>query len=430
MNGKSILIISYVFPPFPGIGGRRWAKFCKYLSRQGNSVYVLAAKNPLKKESVWNEDISGIPSDRLKRCDARYPKALLTSPASFWGKIKYSVAIRVIKIFVKGNYYDRSIFWQGQIKAQLKKIISEKKIKHVIASGPPFSLCYHTALEIDKYPDVKFYMDYRDPWNLEDWGYQDPSMASGKRYKEELRKEAFCLKKFHKVFTVSEFSKNKYFNKIDPGGRSKLHVIKNGYDEDDFFNAKDQNSPIDISYQLQSKYGKIKVVHIGTIGIDHIDSFELFLKGLVFLQENNMELFSKLDVSFYGNVADDLKKRARKYGLNSISFFSPVVNNIAIQKILESDICLWFKFKQSSGDFATKFYEYVRLRKYILLFSTPGEVSEYIKNNALGYHIETKNDMEHVLSQILEAKLSYNYHFSVKDLSIQNITDSLIAQLD
>jgi hypothetical protein len=56
---KTILIICYGFPPFPGIGGRRWAKFSKYLSSYGFNINVIASKNPFKTENntlIKNEE--------------------------------------------------------------------------------------------------------------------------------------------------------------------------------------------------------------------------------------------------------------------------------------------------------------------------------------------------------------------------------------
>ena len=50
---QHILLISYTFPPHPGIGGRRWAKFSKYLSKLNYIVHVIHVANPFDEDSLW-----------------------------------------------------------------------------------------------------------------------------------------------------------------------------------------------------------------------------------------------------------------------------------------------------------------------------------------------------------------------------------------
>ena len=80
---KQVLIISFVFPPYPGIGGRRWAKFSKYLTELETEVFVLASENPFSTKSEWTKDIE---NSNVKRLPLKYPKALITFPKSFSGR--------------------------------------------------------------------------------------------------------------------------------------------------------------------------------------------------------------------------------------------------------------------------------------------------------------------------------------------------------
>jgi hypothetical protein len=61
MEQKNILIIC-TFPPAPSIGGRRWAKFSKYLTRAGINVSVFAAKSNKGDKSLWTKDVEDIKS--------------------------------------------------------------------------------------------------------------------------------------------------------------------------------------------------------------------------------------------------------------------------------------------------------------------------------------------------------------------------------
>ena len=97
---KKVLIISFVFPPYPGIGGRRWAKFSKYLSELGTDVFVLASENPFSYKSEWTKDVKNC---NIKRLPLKYPKALITFPKSFFGRINYNISKFFVQIFSKKN---------------------------------------------------------------------------------------------------------------------------------------------------------------------------------------------------------------------------------------------------------------------------------------------------------------------------------------
>ena len=62
----TVLIVSFYFPPYGGVGARRWAKFSKYLSKAGVKTHVLAAN--FDGNSPWTKDIKEL-EERTTRID-------------------------------------------------------------------------------------------------------------------------------------------------------------------------------------------------------------------------------------------------------------------------------------------------------------------------------------------------------------------------
>ena len=77
MSEMNLLVISHYFPPVPGVGGRRWAKFVKYLSRKENvNVYVVSAENTVKHvKSSFEEELKDVDFKHLV-LPSNYPKYL------------------------------------------------------------------------------------------------------------------------------------------------------------------------------------------------------------------------------------------------------------------------------------------------------------------------------------------------------------------
>ena len=82
-------IVSYTFPPSTEIGGRRWAKFSKYLVKSGHEVTVICANNGINQE-FYEKEFSGIEVKVLPKC---YPEWLSGFTKSLREKLLYMIAI-------------------------------------------------------------------------------------------------------------------------------------------------------------------------------------------------------------------------------------------------------------------------------------------------------------------------------------------------
>ena len=109
---------------------------------------------------------------------------------------------------------------------------------------------------------------------------------------------------------------------------------------------------------------------------------------------------------------------------------------MAFQELSKADIALWFKYDGSPGDFATKFGDYISMKKIMWTFTVKGEVSEYIEEHKIGkvFYRSNENLTETIYSELLKIDDSSNYQFNSKydnsGLTIQNLTEELVRVIE
>ncbi len=413
---KKILIICHSFPPYPGIGGRRWAKFAKYLSKSGHKVWVIAAKNPYSEQSQWtkdaqNEDVTYLP--------LKYPAVLKRAHHhSLYHKITYRLALAYVKLFGKGNYYDRSLFWEKQIVRSASEMISRHEIKNVIVTSPPFHLAYHCTKLKDRFKDINLITDIRDLWT-EDYSLSALKTMSAERqeYEEKIEKEV--LNRSDVVLAVSDQIING-FKKIVPV--NNYHTLINGFDEEDFKNVQ----PI-----LNKSKEKINLVFTGTLYVNLQNLFIPLIESLKKLKKEEPALYGMLSFNFYGHAPNELKHLVTD--VDAINLHHRISLPEVYSKISEADLCLLFLTDAYTFSLSTKFYEYLSQKKKIVLFSNKGETSHFIETNHLGYWIAPENTYEGLKKIIELFKKGEIYKWDtaldIQQYSIKNITKELEKHL-
>jgi len=413
---KNTLIICYSFPPNPGVGGRRWAKFAKFLAKSNHELIVVAQLNKENSKSEWLKDIE---SEKIEKIylDQFYPKAYYSSPNSILQKILYRFWLAFFYIFSKGSLYDKSFFWNSVINKKIKKIIIENNIKNVIVSGPPFRMMYYTA-RLKESHNFNFILDFRDPWtdNTTLFGFKN---LSEKRMKFEREIEDFSVRKADHVISANEYLTDIYQNRY-PNQREKFKTIINGYDPDE----------IKLGNSLESKRdnGTIKFVLAGTLYSNLEYIFVPFLDFLRRLESENNELFNKITFDFYGAIDAQLKKIIETYNLKNVFLNGHKPLNVVREEMINCEFCLIFTAPNLSSNFNTKFYEAIAIKKPIVHFSNNGKISQFIFENKLGYNVTPDNlatEFMKILEDYFSDKIIYDEKFDSSDFNIECLTREL-----
>jgi len=408
---KQVLIISFIFPPYPGIGGRRWAKFSKYLTELDTDVFVLASENPFSYKSEWTKDTDNC---KVKRLPINYPKALIKFPTSFFGRINYKISKICVQLLSTGNYYDKAIFWENQLLKEAKKIIELNDIKNVIVSGAPFHLMYHSIKLKDWNSNLNLIVDYRDLWT-DDLSMSALSSMSQKRLKEESKMELEVLNKADCVITVSDFITKKIQHKANI---KKVATIINGFDEHDFDSIKDNNISNDV----------LNFIFTGSL-YKNIDSvFIPFCEAVQKIRVNEPDLYCKLKFDFYGSSDFSNIELVKRMKLDCIHFHSTIPLNHVFEKISKADYCMLFLNDTYSFSLSTKFCEYIGLRKSIVLFSKEGDASNFITSSKFGFWINpesTYDDLINLIKSKNKVLIDQNFELNREKYSLKNITKEL-----
>lgn len=273
--------------------------------------------------------------------------------------------LRKISIWIRLNFVipdARKIWNKHAFKAASKELLTNK-YDVLITTGPPHST-HLVGLKIKKKYKIKWLTDFRDPWTK--MGY----LKNVKRWKTatffDTILEGKVIRNCDAAIAASKKSMDD-FNNI-----SKIHLITNGYDHEDFEQTEiiENNEYFNINY-------------FGTIPPE--SSPVPILKAVNLLFENGIK---KINLNFYGNVNDIVKIELKKYDENNlITFHSYIPHNEMLNLLVNSSILLLIinKVKSNKGILPGKIFEYIGSGVPVLgIGPEDGEAAQILKETESG----------------------------------------------
>lgn len=414
---KKVLIISYTFPPAPGIGGRRWAKFGKYLLQKNIDVSIVAAENQLHpKTSSWVNDISHY-SNNISYLSSGYPKYLGINPQRFFHKLLYRISLLYAKARLKGNYYDKSGYWEKYLLKTTEHFI-KRGGENIVVTVAPFRSAFFLIKLKRKFPQINFIIDFRDPWlyNKTAYGFESLSL---RRKKFEMNAEMEVIKNFDKIITVAE-EMTKELTIRYPDHQKKFITIPNGFDKDDFIT---KNAEID-----HNKKSKLVLIFTGTFYVKALHLLNKLFEALTLLKANNPDVYNDFEFNFYGETTFNTSEFIKMHG--NVNFYGNITLDEVYIKIKKANACMLFLTDDINYSLSTKFCEYISQRKPVIVFSRPGETSSYIEKNNIGIAISPETEI--IYKKLLEIyflfkenKLMINDSFDISQFDIEILSEKV-----
>lgn len=418
MDPQHILIISYVFPPFKGIGGRRWGKFAKYLARKGHHIHVVHCQ-PAHQDlgSPWEMDVQHqlIHTYPLPK---NYPSVLSKRPlTSIWDKLTYRYWQRKLSDRTKGNILDKCILWEKNLLSQCRELISKYEIKNIIVTGAPFRLLFF-ATQL-KTQGINLVADFRDPWTWADvYGYATLSKErmAYEKYMEKKVVET-CDKILSPAPAILQYLRNAYPN-VD---ESRFLRIAHAFDRDDMSGE----------VQLKVPGKKVRFIYAGSMyGAEEAETyFKELMCAFSNIREKIPELLEqfKFDLYITGHGIFQYEAMIVEHGLeDKVEFHNPLPASEVFTELMKSDYVLIFIPSINRDFMGTKFSEIFCLGVPVLHVGPKGFVSQFIRQHQTGYSMRV-SELEEKLTWVLKERPRPNVdHGLIKDLfDIERITDQL-----
>jgi hypothetical protein len=391
----NFLLINYDFPPNPGIGGRRWAKLAKALASIGNKVYVVKAEFPQGSgQSPWAHDVVH-ENIQVYSANRSYPRAVSHPAATIAGRILYRFHTYVLSLKEKGTIYDQSIGWNHTMMPLCRKILLENNIDAIIATGAPWNLLVFAAQLKEEFPSCKLLVDYRDPWlNARNYGMAN---LSAKRKQAEAAKQQFVFERTDAVSTPYAYltQQLQIWSEGHCAHSPQFTTIEHFFDPEDYPPAS------------ESKLSKnvFRMVYAGDIYLGSAPQWEM-LASIIKNYEASQQ--GSLLIELYtGAVVPEVIQ-----SLPCVKVHPPVGKSIF--SIMQSADALIVVLPENKKDErTTKFFEYLPLRKPLLVAAPPGEVTHFVEKNNLGVHTAQS---EKVIDNFLSGhftRSAFNQRFDV-----------------
>lgn len=386
---KKVLIVCHSYPPNPGVGGRRWAIFTKYLCELGVEVHILT-KRPLKiVNSPWLSYTQGAFLHYYKN---KYPSILEKVPKSVLQKLSYKIALAITKLLSFSNYYDRGVFSQDIILNKINSILKTHKINNIIVSGAPFSFLYYGSILKIKCNNVNFIADIRDSWLK--GNYFGFASLSARRKEVELQRLKQVLKCADKVLVPYPEMKLDYSN------------LNNLCDIELLPHAVDDEQIIPKECVKKFGLGSLSIVNFGTQyrGLQDI----MKSLGLAAMKSN-------IIIDFY---TSDYQYKKVFENNNNINFKKIVPQSEVFQILSKSQAALFFVNEDIKNYISTKYIETIACRTPIVLVGKEGDVSKFVVDNKLGVFVrDTEIHKGFDELRINLEKLDYNDSFDFSELT-------------
>lgn len=368
--GKKVLFCAYSFPPIGESGVQRSLKFVKYLRKFGYEPVVLTVgKNDglrIEDDSMLGEVPNDIQIIRVDH-DVLLPELLTKEQQQeifhlYMGVVKsenWMNEYRRIRQSTGGALIpDNKLIWVNQCLKQIEQQVDLRKIDIVFTTGNPFS-SFFLGYYIKKKYGTGWVADYRDPWASH--APQSVWKDLGDTLELQQQLESKMVHACDRVVVAGVYGEG-LAETYGITADQFVHIT-NGYDEDDFKDIR----------KKEQKNTKFTLCFNGSLYAYRNPLYLLrVINGLIEKKEIDG---GRIQWIFNGKIEETWKNQTEEedvYGI--IRYNGYLSHSESIMSAIHADLLIEFGGVGRTSEilYCGKIFEYLRLKRPILSFSTKG----------------------------------------------------------
>ncbi len=421
---KTVLIITYYWPPSGGSGVQRWLKFANYLEELGWHPVILTPENPqfdMKDESLEQEVNENIEVLRIP----------IWEPYQLFQKLKgtknltqgnTSGSVSPVAKFIRGNFFlpDPRVFWRRPAVRFMKEFLKNRHIDFMITTGPPHSM-HLIGLSLKRKFKIPWLADFRDPWS--DWDMLDEFHTSGPARSIHRKMEKKVADAADVLLTVSQT----WAENLERRYGKPVAVITNGFDTADFKSSESETP------------NRFILAHFGLI--NQFRHAPAFWNALGNLCNQDPAFREELKVDLYGVMDPEIESYIKDWDEsgNHVWIHGSVSHKEVIEKYRNAAVVLMFMNKSvnARGHIPGKLFEYLSARKPILALGDPeGDAARIIRDSGAGVVVrwDDQESIQNTLQSLFKAfgnnSLPVPDNESVRKFSRKELTQQLVSLLN
>ncbi len=360
---KTVLVVSYIFPPLGGAGTFRWLKLSRYLGEWGYRPIVLSAEDP----SHWCRDESltaEVPPDvrviRLPNRERRIHRILR-------GRISRTrLAPHLPAVRQAIDFPDDKWPWAKDITTVAIDVARRERPAAIVTTAPPYS-AHVVGLRVKRKLGLPWVADFRDPWS--DGSLAMNGVPGWLRRRHEAMERRVARAADHCLFVypgVEAFCR-RHGIPVD-----RASQVFNGYDPADFADWPAPTVP----------NGRVEIVHTGSFyGVYNPSPLARALRSTAFRKRIPIERLRLTFVGGTGDVPFDDVPGLNVRVLPRVSH-AEALRHMGAAHVL---VCV-FTPETGNRNVTGKVFEYVAAQRPILAIVPPeGAAADVVRRTGAGY---------------------------------------------